>query len=125
MKEARSAALPKRRPVRVVIAEDHILLRELIIRLVSETAHHFRFIAEVGSLGAAMQDCIDLEPDLLILSLGLATREGHGGIAGLRTRVPNINVLVYGNSLVSERDVAMAVRTGVNGCVGKRTSIAE
>ncbi|HEY4285055.1 MAG TPA: response regulator transcription factor [Chthoniobacterales bacterium] len=125
MKPTRSITAHNKHAARVIIADDHVLLRELIVHALSNINGHFRFIAEVDTVSSALQNCIELEPELLILNLSLLTHGDQSAIARVKKRVPDVNVLVYASALINQTDISLAIRSGVNGCVGKSANTAE
>src|ERR1700730_8748622 len=104
MKRGGSAA-KRKGAVRIVVAEDHVLLRELIIKFLSDSSPLIRIVAEVATMVAAAQACTEFQPDLLILPLALLGAAGGTAIARMRKDVPQLNVLVYVGPLAKEKDI--------------------
>ena len=101
--------------MRVVLAEDSVLLREGIIRLLAEFGHEV-----VEALGDAEQllDAITRhEPDLTIVDVRMPptfTDEGLRAVLATRERVPEASILVL-SQYVEERYARELVASGTEG----------
>jgi DNA-binding NarL/FixJ family response regulator len=81
--------------VRVVIAEDHFLLRDGLVRLLE--AHGHSVIAAVETGPAVLDALIDLRPDVAILDVRLPptfTDEGLQAALAARREIPGLPVLI-------------------------------
>ena len=81
--------------MRVVIAEDHFLLRDGLVRLLE--AHGHSVIAAVETGPAVLDALIDLRPDVAILDVRLPptfTDEGLQAALAARREVPGLPVLI-------------------------------
>jgi len=90
-------------PVRVVIAEDAVLLREGLTRLIRDAG-----IAVVGSVGDAAQLLVlvdDARPDVVVLDVRMPptqTTEGLEAAVEIRRRWPKTGVLVLSHHVETE-----------------------
>jgi DNA-binding NarL/FixJ family response regulator len=98
--------------VRAVIAEDLVLLREGLIRLLS--THGFDVVAAVGDGADLAETLVSIRPDIAILDIRLPptfTDEGLRAAIEARRRVPGLPVLIlsqyverlYARELLSDR----------------------
>jgi DNA-binding NarL/FixJ family response regulator len=98
--------------VRAVIAEDLVLLREGLIRLLS--THGFDVVAAVGDGAELAETLVSIRPDIAILDIRLPptfTDEGLRAAIEARRRVPGLPVLIlsqyverlYARELLSDR----------------------
>jgi DNA-binding NarL/FixJ family response regulator len=98
--------------VRAVIAEDLVLLREGLIRLLS--THGFDVVAAVGDGAELAETLVSIRPDISILDIRLPptfTDEGLRAAIEARRRVPGLPVLIlsqyverlYARELLSDR----------------------
>lgn len=92
--------------MRVVIAEDLVLLRDGISRALS--THGFDVVGEVGDAGALVEAVTMQHPDLIVVDVRMPpsfTDEGARAVRLLRERFPRLAVLVLSN--VVDPDLAL------------------
>jgi DNA-binding NarL/FixJ family response regulator len=103
--------------MRVVIADDAVLLREGLIRLVEENGH--TVVAAVGDGPALVEAITGHEPDVSIVDVRMPpshTDEGLRAAVSARTRVPGSPILVLSQYVeVSYADDLLADRAGAVG----------
>jgi DNA-binding NarL/FixJ family response regulator len=103
--------------MRVVIADDAVLLREGLIRLVEENGH--TVVAAVGDGPALVAAIIEHEPDVSIVDVRMPpthTDEGLRAAVAARSRVPGSPILVLSQYVeVSYADDLLADRKGAIG----------
>ncbi|MEV6342280.1 response regulator transcription factor [Actinoplanes sp. NPDC051851] len=98
--------------MRVVLAEDHALLRDGLTRLLS--AHDFQVVAAVDNGPSLLPALIEHRPDIAVLDVRLPptfTDEGLQAAIAARARIPGLPVLVlsqhveplYARELLSDR----------------------
>lgn len=101
--------------MRVVIAEDSVLLREGLVRLLTE--HDAEVVAAVGD-GDALVDAVDRErPDVSIVDVRMPPTfrdEGLRAAIEVRRRMPNAPILVF-SQYVEERYAAELLEGGTSG----------
>lgn len=102
--------------VRIAVIDDHPLFREGVIRSLTETGR-FTVVGEGGSSMDAVRIAAEARPDILLIDLSMPG-EGLSAIAPIRTRDPNMRIVVLTVSEAAE-DVAVALNGGVNGYVLK------
>jgi DNA-binding NarL/FixJ family response regulator len=104
-------------PLRVVIADDAVLLREGLIRLLAENGHDV--VAAVGDGPALVEAVCAHQPDVSIVDVRMPpshTDEGLRAAVAARTRVPGAPVLVLSQYVeVSYADDLLADRAGAVG----------
>jgi len=95
--------------VRVIIVEDHTLLREGVARLFGEAGHHV-----IGSLSSC-EDLDDLiertDPDLVVLDVRLPpdfTDEGARAAAEIKNARPHLGVLMLSQHIETTHSVSLA-----------------
>jgi DNA-binding NarL/FixJ family response regulator len=103
--------------MRVVIADDAVLLREGLIRLVEENGH--TVVAAVGDGPALVEAVTDHRPDVSIVDVRMPpthTDEGLRAAVEARSRVPGTPILVLSQYVeVSYADDLLADRLGAVG----------
>jgi DNA-binding NarL/FixJ family response regulator len=114
---------PGVRASRVFIVDDHPATREgLASRLAVEP--DFEVCGEAADLGSAIRDIPALDPDVVVIDLGLRKGDGLELVKRLKDRETRAKMLVWSwrsEKLYAER----ALRAGASGFVGKDTATAE
>jgi DNA-binding NarL/FixJ family response regulator len=103
--------------MRVVIADDAVLLREGLVRLVEENGH--TVVAAVGDGPSLVAAIVEHEPDVSIVDVRMPpthTDEGLRAAVAARSRVPGSPILVLSQYVeVSYADDLLADRKGAIG----------
>ena len=103
--------------MRVVIADDAVLLREGLVRLVEENGH--TVVAAVGDGPSLVDAIVEHEPDVSIVDVRMPpthTDEGLRAAVAARSRVPGSPILVLSQYVeVSYADDLLADRRGAVG----------
>jgi DNA-binding NarL/FixJ family response regulator len=111
-------------PLRLVIADNHALFRELIANCLTSRAKNVGIVEEVTSLSVALHECSKGGVDLLLLNVQLFSLDAAIQISKLRRRNPPLRVLCYGGK-VSDADILEILRCGVDGFVGPASDQAD
>jgi DNA-binding NarL/FixJ family response regulator len=101
--------------VRIVIAEDTVLLREGLAGLLEDAGH--QVVARVGDADALLAVVAEHEPDLAVVDVRMPPRyedEGLQAAVTIRARHPGIGVLVLSQH-VEGRHIAGLLGTGAFG----------
>jgi DNA-binding NarL/FixJ family response regulator len=103
--------------VRVVVADDAVLLREGLVRLLEESGH--TVVAAVGDGPSLVEAVVEHRPDVAIVDVRMPpshTDEGLRAAVAARTRVPGTPILVLSQYVeVSYADDLLADRAGAVG----------
>jgi two-component system, NarL family, response regulator NreC len=94
-----------RETIRVVITDDHRLVRSGLRLLLSEE-EDIEVVAEAGDAAAALRLVEELEPDVVLLDLSMPGRSGLEAIPDLLAASPQTHVVV----LTMQSDPAFAAR---------------
>ncbi len=84
-----------RRPLRIVVADDAVLLREGLIRLLAEDGH--QVVASVGDGPALIEAVLEQKPDISVVDVRMPpthTDEGLRAAITVRSRLPGTPILV-------------------------------
>lgn len=103
--------------IRVVIVDDHAIVRDGLKQIVSETSD-ITIVAEVSTGGEAIERLRHTDADVLVLDLNLPDRHGLDVMSQVRTTHPALPVLI----LSVHKDAEYAIRllkAGASGYVGK------
>jgi DNA-binding NarL/FixJ family response regulator len=89
------AGSPARRPLRIVVADDAVLLREGLVRLLAEDGH--QVVAAVGDGPALIEAVLTHRPDVSVVDVRMPpthTDEGLRAAITARLKVPGAPMLV-------------------------------
>lgn len=110
----------KENPIRVLLADDHQVLREGL-RVLLDSEEDISVIGEAGTGEEAIRLALQLQPDLVVMDLGMPGLSGLDAIRELRRQNPRIRILVL--SMHSGREVVIqALRAGCDGYVPKSSA---
>jgi len=111
-------------PTRIVIAEDHVLLREGLKMLLA-TQPHLQVVAETGD-GRLVEGMVrEAQPHLLVLDLGLPGKHGVDIAGAVKTAFGDaVRVLVLTGDL-SPASVRSALAAGADGYMHKSEDTSE
>lgn len=109
--------------VRVMLVDDHTLVREGVRHVLTGTPG-FEVVAEAGDGEAAVRLAPTSRPDLVVLDLSLPGASGLDVTTRLREVLPSVRVLIL--SVHDHPEYVLgAVRAGAQGYLRKDTSPAE
>lgn len=107
---------------RIVIADDHALIRQGVKRMIEESAD--QVIGEVGD-GLALLDFLKETPaDLIVLDISMPNLRGLEAIREVRKICPEVKILIL-TMHKSEKYLCFALSEGANGYLLKEDSDAE
>lgn len=112
-----SPAVPPANQKRVIIVEDHTLLREGLNRLVSSQPD-LTVIAEAADAAQGLDAILRLQPDLAMIDITLPGRNGLELIKDVKAQLPGLPMLVlsmHDETLYAER----ALKAGARGYLMK------
>lgn len=130
------AVLPRlvqsaRRPItahlsatRVVLVDDHAVMREGLKSLLTRADPTVDIVGEASDGHGAVHACLQFHPDLILMDLQLRSLDGVDAIATIRRRWPGIRVVVLAG-LHSENRAAAALRAGAHAYVLKRSNLEK
>lgn len=105
--------------LRVLIADDHAVVRHELRRLVAEAGGEV--VGEAGTAREALSQATVHRPDVVLLDLDMPGASGLTVIAELRKRLPECRVLVLTASIV-DHDIRDALLAGASGYLTKDLS---
>jgi two-component system, NarL family, nitrate/nitrite response regulator NarL len=109
--------------LRVLVADDHNLVRESIVKAVS-VGGDVEVIAQAEDGPSALERCRELQPDLALLDVAMPGLDGLSVAAELRKDLPGLRIIM----LTMHDDVGSVERAlsiPVDGFVSKSAAIAE
>jgi DNA-binding NarL/FixJ family response regulator len=115
-----AAGAPAAPPLRILLADDHTVLRRSLVNLLSQR-DDLMVIGEASDGEAALAQTLELQPDVLVLDLNMPKLGGLDVLPLVRARAPQVRVLV-----LTGRDedwyITQALRAGAHGYVLKSDS---
>lgn len=107
-------------PKKVFIIDDNAMMRSML-RLGANEAE-LAVVGEAGTAQSGLARCLQLEPDLVLLDLGLPDGDGLELLTQLRAQIADVCVIVVsGNN--DQRVVHAAIERGAMGFILKPFSI--
>jgi DNA-binding NarL/FixJ family response regulator len=79
---------------RILIADDHELVRRGLISIIGESHPEWEIVAETATCAATIERAITLQPDLAILDLSMPDGSGLDVAEHLLEAVPNLRILI-------------------------------
>lgn len=110
-------------PIRVMVVDDHAVVREGIRHVLSDV-EQFTVVAEASSASEAIGRIGGAAPDVVILDVSMPGGSGLGAVAELIERAPNAKVLMLSVHDDTEY-VIESVHAGAHGYLRKDSTPAE
>lgn len=108
------------RPIRVMVVDDHDVVRKGIRAVLAET-DDLEVVAEADGMRQAIENVERMTPDVVIMDLRLADESGIEVTRDIRAHRPGIRVLML-SSFADEEAVLAAIMAGASGYVLKQVS---
>ncbi len=109
--------------IRIFIAEDHTILRQSLVILLSQQ-ENFEVVGEAADGQEAFQKIVKLSPDIAILDISIPQLNGIDLAAKLRKESMDISIIIM-TMHKSENFVTAALRVGVRGYILKDNALEE
>ena len=109
--------------IRLVIADDHELIREGIKKIVRHSTD-LKIVGEAADLKQAIALIAEVRPDVVVLDINLPDYDGLDGLAELLRHFPALRVVML-SMHPEERYALPAMRAGAFGYVSKAAAAVE
>jgi DNA-binding NarL/FixJ family response regulator len=109
--------------MRILLADDHTLVRQGLRRILEEQPE-WRVVAEAGNGLDAVSLAADLQPDIVILDIGMPKLNGLEAARQIKKKAPDARVLIL-SMHADEVHIAKAVEAGAAGYLLKDSADSE
>lgn len=110
-------------PLRLLVAEDHTIVREGLVALLSSQPH-IQVVAQVADGRSAVAEAQRLRPDVVLLDLAMPQLNGVDATRQLCDALPDVRVLIL-SMHAGEEYVRPAVRAGAAGYLLKGSGLSD
>lgn len=110
-------------PIRVLVVEDHTLVREGIVKILSSDKG-IEVIGEAGNGFEALTKTRELKPDAVLMDLYMPGMDGFAATRLIKREMPQVHVIVLTVSN-EEDDILEAVRAGARGYIVKSVDASD
>ena len=110
--------------IRVLIADDHTVVRKGLKALLSADKYGIDVIGEASNGVEAVQFAVELKPDVILMDLVMPEKTGLQAIEEIKQIQPDARILVL-TSFAEDDNVSQAIRAGAYGFLLKDTSPDE
>ncbi|GAA2433530.1 response regulator transcription factor [Actinomadura vinacea] len=111
------------RPIRVILVDDHPVVREGLAAMLRSAAD-IEVVGQAGSGDEAVALCPVLEPDVVLMDLRMERMDGAASTAAIVSAAPRIRVLIV-TTYETDSDILRAIEAGATGYVLKGSSRDE
>jgi len=108
------------RPIRILLADDHTIVRQGMARLLEEQTD-LKVVGEAVNGQAVVDKALELAPDIIIMDIAMPLLNGIEAAKRVRKSLPNCKILIL--SMYShEHYIHQLLETGVSGYLLKDSS---
>ncbi len=121
---AYAARCDERAPIRLLIVDDHPIVRHSLISLLTAYGPRFQVVADASNAQEALTQAHLTHPDVVLTDLQMKPTSGIELIAQLRQRQPALRFVVF-TALTQEEHMLQAFDAGAAGFVVKEAQEGE
>jgi len=100
-------------PIRIMIADDHTILRQGLVRLL-EDQPEFKVVEEATNGRMALEKALDLKPDIIIMDIAMPLMNGIEAAKRIKKHLPKTKIIIL--SMYShENYIHELLETGISG----------
>lgn len=121
---ARRGVSPRRETIRVVLADDRVIIRRALRSLLQRTVSGIVVAGEASSRSEVVELAVRLQPDVVVLDLDSTNGDGLIVTRELAARVPTARVLVL-STRSEEEQLLPLLRAGARGFLGREAAEQE
>jgi two-component system, NarL family, response regulator DevR len=101
------------KPISVLLVDDHEVVR-VGLRTLFEGHPRIRVVGEAGTVAAALEKCLALKPDLVLLDIRMPDGNGFDACQEIQKQCPDTRVLIL-TSFADDQIVLNALDAGADG----------
>lgn len=105
--------MPKTKRVRILIADDHPVVREGLVALINRRPDMV-VVAEVSNGREAVEEFLRHRPDVALLDLRMPEMDGVDAITAIRQKIPTARLIVL-TTFDEDEDIYRGLRAGAKG----------
>src|ERR1700730_18048366 len=109
--------LPVERPIRIILADDHPVVRIGVRNMLSEH-EGFEVVGEASDGDEAITQTLGLQPDILLLDVQMPRLPGLEAMRAIMTGTPTVKILLL-TSTITTQQIIEALQIGARGIVLK------
>ncbi|NNF40986.1 MAG: response regulator transcription factor, partial [Woeseiaceae bacterium] len=110
-------------PVRIVVADDHRIVREGIVRILND-AENCEVVAEASDGIEAVEAALELKPDIVVIDLTMPRLSGLDAVRRINSAAPDIRILVL-TVHEDEEYIVPIIKAGAAGYLVKDSASVE
>jgi len=103
--------------MRILIADDHHLIRRGVAELLSKEAG-WEICGEATDAAQALQKASELNPDLVLLDISMPEGSGLEAARRIRQEIPHVRILMMSHHDATQFEQT-AIDSGADGCIDK------
>jgi len=115
-----TAPLPPGGPTRVMVVDDHPIVRQGVRSLLSNCAD-MELVAEADMVNTALPLAESIQPDVILLDIRMPGMSGVEGVRSFFRVCPNVKILIL-SSFEDEAYIDNVIQAGVHGYILKSAS---
>ncbi len=109
--------------LRILLGDDHTIVRQGL-RKILEEGRDWQVVAEAGDGRTAVRHAVELQPDVVVLDIGMPLLNGIEATSQIVRRAPSVPVLIL-SMHAQDAYVTQAVQAGARGYLLKDSAGAE
>jgi DNA-binding NarL/FixJ family response regulator len=117
VKKSAEAATSAVAPIRVVVADDHPVVR-FGVKNMLESEPGFEVVGEAEDGDVAITETLELEPDILLLDVQMPRLPGLEALRAIMSKSPRVKIIML-TSTISTQQIIEALQIGARGIVLK------
>ncbi len=110
-------------PIRVLVVDDHEVVRKGICSVISES-ENFTVVGQANTGIGAIALAVQLQPDIILLDVFLGTTNGLDIAQQLQRACPETRIAIF-TGMVDDEQLLRAMRIGVHGYLQKSAPLSE
>jgi DNA-binding NarL/FixJ family response regulator len=107
-------------PIRVVLADDHTIVRKGLRALLEEETD-ITVVGEAEDGREAVEKVLELSPEVVVMDIGMPSLNGLEAVKAIKKRLPTTRILIL-SMHENEEYIAEALKSGVSGYLIKKSA---